>query len=156
MSHVHLFLALLVICSTYALARGGAPERVGTLILLAGIAATALVASKTLGRFSSVEWGIFFVDGVVFLSYLALALTADRFWPMVTTAVVGFGVVAHAAVLLTNLIVPHVYAAAQAFSGYPVVLLLAIGTYRHRRRLRTFGTDRAWSISFGRSTRSEP
>lgn len=152
MWHVLLFLVLLVLCSTYSIARGGTPERIGTAILLAGIAATALVARVQSERFLTVEAGILLVDLAVCAAYLALALKADRFWPMGSAAVIGIGVLAHLAFWAAPTLIPKVYGVAHSLSGYPAALLPAIGTFRHRRRIKAHGIDPSWSRSSDRSS----
>jgi cytochrome bd-type quinol oxidase subunit 2 len=145
MWHIVLFLTLLVVCTSYALIRGGAPERVAAVIVLAGVLGTGLVSSSYLGRFSSVEIRIAAVDALMTMALIILALKANRYWPMWMAATVAFGLVAHLAQVVAPDIMPKVYATAHAFSSYPTLLVLAVGTFRHRRRMGTFGSDRAWS-----------
>jgi cytochrome bd-type quinol oxidase subunit 2 len=146
MWHILAFLALFILCNTYALSRGGAPERLGAAVLITGLIATAAASTEYAGRFSSAEYSILFVDLVMTLAFAALAVHADRYWPMWMTAVIGFGLVAHLAQTIAPSIMPKVYATAHAFSAYPSLLILAWGTWRHRRRLKEYGEDPAWSV----------
>lgn len=145
--NVLLFLVLLTTCCGYSVVCGGAPERAAAAIVLAAVAATIAVGRLHFRQFSTPEVGILLVDLATFAAMMTLSLRANRFWPMAAAACLGVGLLSHAAVLLAPGIVPGVYAAFHAFSAYPVLLILAAGTYRHRRRRRTSGTERSWSSS---------
>jgi hypothetical protein len=148
MWHVYLYLTLLILCCGYAFARGGTPERLAALMVIMAVAASAVVESGRLARFYSLEVDLFLVDVALFLGALALAAFANRFWPIWMAAVEGFAVFGHLAVWITpSSIVPKVYAVATAFSAYPTLLLLALGTYRHRKRLMRLGIDPPWRNS---------
>lgn len=148
--HVLLFYTLLLLACGYAGARGGAPERIVAATLMAGTIATWAVAigvggSRT-GHFYHVEIGILLVDAAMLAVLLAVALAADRFWPLWLTAIHSFGVVGHVAKAIDPAILSNVYQAAHAFSAYPGLILLIAATRAHRRRLARTGCDPSWSI----------
>lgn len=145
--NILLFLALLATCCGYSIVFGGGPERTAAGILLAAVAATATVGQLHFRQFSGPEIGILLVDFATFTALMVLAVRADRFWPMAVAACVGVGLMAHASILLAPGIVPSVYATLHAFSAYPTLLILAAGTYRHRKRLKMTGIERSWSTS---------
>lgn len=139
-----IYLALLVGCCLYALARGGTPERAAVGILVSAVVASAFTPSTGLHRFFQLEVGLLAVDTCLFLAMTALALKAQRYWPMWLAAVKFNTVITHLLILSPTL-PPWSYAVANAAWSYPSPLLIAIGAIRHRRRLRLYGADPAWS-----------
>ena len=135
----------LALCSAYTVVKGGAPERIATGI---AIAASILSVPALFGapvRFDHMEITIFIVDVVTFLAFLALALCADRFWPIWIAGIHLIGVVTHTAKLLDPEVIPWAYAVTQALWSYPILLLIVLGAVRHQRRLRLYGADNSWS-----------
>lgn len=142
--NVIVYLSLLVTCCLYALARGGTPERVAVGILLSAVAASALIPSMGSHRFLQLELGMLAVDSCLFLSVSALALKAQRYWPMWLAAVKLNTVITHV-LNMSPALMPWSYAIANAAWSYPSPLLIAIGAVRHRQRLKRYGADPAWS-----------
>ncbi|HEX9965917.1 MAG TPA: hypothetical protein VGB04_13160 [Allosphingosinicella sp.] len=147
-----LFLATCI----YAFWWGGAPERVGAAIYLMGVAFTQVAASGAASRFSSVEEGILAVDVAMLLALLVLTVRAERFWPIWVTALHAISTAAHAVRLSDADVIPWAYAFALAFWSYPMLFLLALGTWNHQKRLARFGVDKSWSSSSGRSETRPP
>jgi hypothetical protein len=58
--------------------------------------------------------------------------------------------------LVDPTLVPSGYAMAMALWSYPMLLLLVLGTFNHRRRLARNGADPSWSNSSGRSATRRP
>lgn len=139
------FNALLMACCGYALWRGGAPERIGAAIILFGTALTVVAASGSANRFGSVEVGIFVVDVAGSVAFLILALRAERFWPLWMTALQAIETAGHAVKLVDPIVMRWAYAFVLAIWMYPMLVLLAVGTWRHQTRLTRFGEDRSWS-----------
>lgn len=143
MRHILFFIYLPLACG-FALTRGGLPERIASVTILAGTAATLFVAPTLPYRFRHVEPGIFAVDLAMFLIFTGLALRSTRFWPIWIAGLQGATVVMHCARLIASQVVPQAYMDAVALWSYPLIAILAIGTWRHGRRLRTLGSDPAW------------
>src|SRR6185312_824008 len=76
------FDALIILCCSYALLRGGAPERICGCALLIAYGATLASYSALPIRFYRLDVGIFAVDAVLLLVLVAVALFANRFWPL--------------------------------------------------------------------------
>src|SRR3546814_2068750 len=57
-----IFNALYAFSSLFALIRGGAPERIGAIILIADFQLSAWVVAPMHSRFSGMEWPMFAVD----------------------------------------------------------------------------------------------
>lgn len=146
MLRISIFVALLVLSSGYALWRGGAPERIAAIAMLAATVASALVRADVDHRFIEMETGLLVVDGLLLLILVAIALRADRGWPLLIAGLHLVTVGTHAIKLLEPDMIRVTYAVMLAFWSYPMVITLAIGTWRHRQRLRIHGSDRAWSL----------
>ena len=151
-----IFLALLIGCCGYALLRGGAPERMGAIIFAAGSALTLAALSAPPIRYNNVEVGVFVVDAATFVAFTILALRAERFWPLWVAGLLGVGLVAHLAKLLSDAVIPWAYAVVLSVWSYPILVVLVIGTIRHRRRLARNGVDRSWTNSSAPSGRRTP
>jgi hypothetical protein len=94
-----------------------------------------LAVSPLSVRYQGVERGLALVDLGVLAGFVTVALTSQRFWPLwvagfqLTTAF-GHGLKAIDANLL-----PQAYGAALQFWAYPILIILAVGTWRRQRRL---------------------
>lgn len=155
MLHRYLYIACLVLCALYCFARGGAPERFGIGIVAVGTLLTWAVWSPLAGRFRSLEQGVFIVDLVTLLAFVALALFADRLWPMLVAGFQGAAICIHIIKITAPDVLPFGYAIGLAIWGYIMLIVLAYGTYQHRQRLTTRGVDNSWSSSSRRSGTSE-
>lgn len=151
------FLTLLVACTLYALWAGGAPERIGATIYAVSVAATFLiVTAQPRHPWLDLEVGAFIVDVAIFLAFIPLALRANRYWPLWVTALLGIGVLGHVAKLMMPDTFWRAYAFVLAFWSYPILALMALGTFLHCRRLKRHGADRSWVSSSDRSTPTPP
>jgi hypothetical protein len=143
------YLVLLVACCAYAGARGAAPERIGVGIVAAGAILTYVAVITSSIHYSSVEIWIFGLDVVTFLAFVLLALRANRFWTLWVSALLGIGLLGHFAMLLHPRVIPWAYAVVLSIWSYPILLLIAVGTFAHRRRLTRNGADPSWTRSSG-------
>lgn len=139
------FYVLLLVCCGYALLRGGAPERIGAAIYAVGTGLTVVALQEAAIRYGSVEVGALIVDMAALIAFLVLALRARRFWPLWIAALQAVGTAGHLAKLADPELMRWAYAFLLGIWSYPMLLLLAIGTYNHQQRLRRFGSDPAWS-----------
>jgi hypothetical protein len=153
--HVAFWLVMLAACSGFALARGGPPERVVAIMFLVAEAASVVAQGPLFqADFRSVEMGVFFVDTALLAGLLVVTILTTRFWPIWLTGFQIVPVASHAIKLLMGVqILPAAYAAALAFWGYPMVAILAIGTWRHIARERREGADDSWRSFSRRFTR---
>lgn len=139
-----LFLMLLLGACLYAILRGGAPERIGAAILVLATLASALALEMSAHRYRSTELATMWVDIAMTIAFLALALRAQRYWPM-WVSMVQLDLVAMHLVMFSPQTGSWSYWAVQALWSYPQPILLAAGTWRHRARVRRYGDDPAWS-----------
>lgn len=145
MERVFLFFALQLGVSLYALARGGGPERiVGLALLIATVLGVALHQPFVV-RFVTVDYGLLGVDLALLAVLVAVALNADRFWPLWVVALHALSTGAHFVRGIDHGIEPVAYAILLASWSYPIILLLAVGTLRHSER-RKRGHDLDWSF----------
>lgn len=146
------FFTVFFVSCGYALWRGGAPERaVAVSFLVAGLA-TPLLDLPQVQRFYSVALGVLAIDLLLLAALLAIALRADRFWPLLVVSLQAIIIIAHLVKLADPELIRRAYAMMIALWTYPQLILLVIGTVRHRRRLRRNGTDSSWKSSSARST----
>lgn len=129
----------------YALKRGGMPERWVAAMMAVAATASAMVPIHAHSSYNSVEWIRLGIDAALFLALLALAVRANRYWPlwMASLQLIALGVHGVRGYDLTLL--PRVYARVLGEISYPMILLLVIGTYRHQIRLQRRGADESWS-----------
>lgn len=141
------YYTLLALCCALTFLKGGAPERIGTAILAIGSILTLAALWGRTNHYRSVDVGVLLVDVACLLAFLVLALRAERYWPLWITALQIIGTAAHGVKLADPAIIGRAYAFALAFWSYPMLLLLALGTWRHQRRLARHGADPSWSTS---------
>lgn len=134
------FRILLAIVALYALWCGRRDERLVCAILVLGVIATHLVISPIAHRFTGIESPVMLVDIVVFAGFLWVALRSERFWPLWIAGLQLTTILGHILKLMDTQLFSRAYGAALVFWSYPIVLILAIGTYRHQRRIQRENT----------------
>ena len=132
----NLFRVLLVLVALYALLRGKRDERQVGLIFVIGVIATELVLPPAHERFASVETRLMFVDLTVFSGFLWVALRSERFWPLWMAGLQLTTILGHVLKAIDVELFARAYAAALVFWAYPMLLILALGTWRNQRRTR--------------------
>ena len=120
----------------YAFWRGRDDARIVAAAFFIGNFATFALRSQISGGYSSLETGIFAVDVACLLAFTYAALISDRFWPLWVSGLqltTSFG---HVLKAVHSDMLPLAYAAALRFWGYPILIILAVGVWRHQQRLR--------------------
>ena len=146
MQHTNvLFDGLLLASCLYAGARGGAPERAVAALFFAGVVATHFAFSPWAARWIGVENGVAAVDLCLLLALLLVAAVADRFWTLWFAAFHLVGTAGHVVRAIDVGLTRWEYAFLIAIWSYPMMALLAGGTWLHRRRMARVGRDRAWT-----------
>ncbi|MEO7634798.1 MAG: hypothetical protein ABIS38_04005 [Sphingomicrobium sp.] len=128
------FRILLALIVLYALVRGSRDERQVAIICLAGAAATTMVLSPMAERFQGLESPVLLVDLMVLTGFVMVALRSHRFWPLWVAGLQLTTIVAHLLKGIDIDLLPRAYAAALNFWAYPIIFILALGTYRANRR----------------------
>lgn len=130
--------------SGYAVVRGGPPERWGgaMFFLNAVVSNIALYLSKR--QFMVPEISLMAIDVIYLITLVALALRAQRYWPLWAAAFQLDAVLTHF-LMFSKATPPFSYAFALWLWSLPLPLLMAAGAWRHRRRLKLWGDDPAWT-----------
>lgn len=141
--HQLIFLMLTLAACCYAIARGGAPERVTAGGFLLAMILTA-AADRAPLPYGAVEWQIALIDAALLATILFVALASCRFWALAMVSLMIIEMFGHLARLLDPDIVAKAYYALVALLSYPMIVLLVTATWRHRLRLRRYGVDYSW------------
>ena len=139
-----IFLTLLVLSCGYAWWQGNRDARIVAAACALATLATHFAVAPLTQRYASVEEGLALIDGLVLVVFLLVALRSDRFWPLWVAGLQLTASIAHLLKTVQSDLLPQAYGAALAFWSYPILLILAVATYRHRRRLwsqRAFGQE---------------
>lgn len=145
MGYRNLFIALLAGTALYAFRSGGRPERwTAGLFVVAGLL-TLAVHSPWPARYVGLETSVLLVDLMLLFCLLAIALHADRFWPLLMAAFQVMAVAAHTAKALDLRLGAGAYQQALVFWSYATLPLLGLAVWRHSRRLALGGDLRDWS-----------
>jgi len=126
---------LLAVCA-YAWWRGGTDERIVAATCLAGTVATMIAISPLRHRYSGVESGMLLVDLAVLAGFVAVALRSNRFWPLWVAGLQLTTSIGHLLKGVDQDLLPRAYGAALQFWSYPILIILAVGTYRRHQRMR--------------------
>ena len=145
MSRTDLFLFLLAAICMYSAVKGGQPERRAVMIFIVGFAMSVIAASPADYRFTHPEIGILIVDLAMLSAFVMLALNAERYWTIWICSMQTIQVLSHIPKMLIPELLPQAYFVIAAIWAYPMLIVLAIGTYRHQQRLQRYGVDRSWS-----------
>ena len=92
---IALYLSLLVAAILYALFRGGTPEKIHAGILVGASISDTVVHMFTPAEYMVMDPGHAIIDSAAWVGFFAVALRANRFWPLwvvslQTIAVVGY------------------------------------------------------------------
>ncbi|HEY7958483.1 MAG TPA: hypothetical protein VID20_00330 [Sphingomicrobium sp.] len=133
--HQYFFRALLIASCGYALWRGRSDERIVAIVCIAATAASRLAFSPLSIRYTGVETGLLLIDIAVLAAFVFVALRSPRFWPLWVAGLQLTTSMAHLMKAIDEKLLPIAYGAAIALWSYPILIILAIGTWRgHVRR----------------------
>ena len=136
MTSVPFFLAFFVIVISFALSRGGGPEKAGAATYVIALAASASIGVVHMpGGFQAVPLTLFLADVLLLIALMILAIGANRWWPIPAAGCQLVAVLVHTAKLLDPAMIPNGYAFLVTIWSWPMVALLGLGTWSHRRRL---------------------
>ena len=129
-----LFKIALILVVLFALLRGGRDERIVALLCFGGTVATMIVLSPLGERFADIERGVLAIDLAMLGGFTAVALRSCRFWPLWVAGLQLTTICGHALKTINTELLPQAYAAALYFWSYPILLILAVGTWRSYAR----------------------
>jgi hypothetical protein len=139
-----IYFFMLTVCGGYALLRGGGPERLCAWLMIVGTVFTMIALPGPTDRYQHVEIGLFAVDMSLFAAFAALAVRSERFWPMWISSMQLVAAMSHITPLIVHDPLPWAYAVAIQCWSYPMLIMLAWATARHRDRVRQFNWDPSW------------
>lgn len=145
MTRILLFCVAQVLVSGYALWRGGKPERLVGSVLLIAMIATALMPVAPGRSYYMLHLPLLAIDLLLLSALTAVALRANRFWPLWLAALQLVAIGVHGVRAYDPHILPIVYARIVGEIAYPMLALLVIGTVRHHSRALRLGGERDWS-----------
>lgn len=131
-----IFNALLLGSCGYAWFRGRSDERTVAAVCLGASVVTLAVISSFNTLYSNLEIGVLMVDIATLAAFTFVALRSDRFWPLWVSGLQLTTSVAHFLKVADPSLVPIAYSAAARMWSYPILIILAIGTWRGQRRMR--------------------
>lgn len=123
-----LYNVLLIGACGYAALRGRSDERIAAGVCVAASFASLILLTRL--RFSEVEIGILVVDLAVLGAFVAVALRSERFWPLWVSGLQLTSTVPHLLKLIDPGLMPFAYAAAETIWSYPILIILAVATWR--------------------------
>lgn len=127
-----IFVLLLLGSCGYALLYGRQDTRIiGAVCITASIASLAVAS-----RYSGVEIGVFAIDLLSLSAFVFVALRSDRFWPLWVSGFQTTAILGHVLKAIQLDLVPIAYAVSLRFWGYPILIVLAVSTWRDRQRPR--------------------
>ena len=140
MDRLIIYRALMYGACGYALFRGKADSRIVAGVFLVGDLTTLALRSS---NYSSVEVSILAVDILGFIGFTYAALISERFWPLWVSGLQLTSSMGHLFKAIDTNLMPLAYAAALRFWAWPILIILAFGTWRGRRRSKLEATSTA-------------
>jgi hypothetical protein len=129
-----IFDALLAAVVIYALWRGRSEERLTAIACLLATVATVLVKGPIRLTYTSVEFGVLLVDLATLAVFTFVALRSERFWPLWVSGLQLTTSIGHLFKAIDPNLIPIAYAAAARVWSYPILIIIAVGTWRAHKR----------------------
>ena len=131
---------------------GGEPELYGTSIILLSITVQVLLYSQQAPVFSYIDLNGLLVDSILLVGFVAIALNANRIWPLIAAGAQLVGMFSHFSRAMQLDIAPMAYSILRSAPTILVGMCVIIGFVSHFDRMKRFGRDRDWmdwSQTFG-------
>lgn len=144
---LHIASAVLALAIAF---RGAAPERwligvfIATMILPFYGARWLDIGNLAFGPYS---WAYVGIDLLATAGFVAIALNANRNYPLWVAGFQLVSVGAHAVRGLADMVSPFAYMVLAVGPSYCQLLLIGAGFIRHRQRERRFGSYREWRVT---------
>jgi hypothetical protein len=144
---VELGLALVFAGGFFAYWRGGPPEQLGAAVILTWVLVDyAYHWWFGPSGFDTVDPVHVVLDGAELAAIVALALKANRMWPLWAAAAQLIYVATHLVVVIEPGGMRRAYWAMTQVSLYIQLLALTLGALAHARRERRLGRYRSWRV----------
>jgi hypothetical protein len=118
--------SLAMVCS-YAVWRGGRPERLAAILVALDWFATPFFENHD--AFKHPQFAVLALDGAVMVALLCIALTSDRYWPLWVTAFQLFELLMHVAMATDHRVRPRAYYIGIEIGSYLMLAALALGAW---------------------------
>lgn len=143
MTNILIFNVTLLAACGFALFRGAAPERLAALLMI--LAAVASFVAGSSFRFTRVESSVFLIDTILMVGLVAVALRANRFWPiwLASLQIVAFAF--HGVRAYVHDLPGWSYQRAVSLIAYPMLLILLVGAQRHHARSKCGAPEPSWT-----------
>lgn len=125
---------------------GELPERImaGSLIAMALLSTIYFDLISASPRLQEIDPGLFLIDVFVVTVMVAVALRANRIYPLWMAGFQIIAVMAHFARGLSDAISPIAYVIMFVGPSYFQIIILGFGIWLHARRVRRHGSYRSW------------
>lgn len=151
MTSVPFFLLFFAIVVIFAMWRGGGPERITAIAYVLALAGSASIGIMEMpGGFRVVPTTVLVVDVLLLAALSFIAIRANRWWVIPAAGCQLVAVLVHAGKLLNPSMFPASYAILMTIWSWPMVALLGLGTWAHRRRLADGSISLDWKPSSAR------
>lgn len=154
MTHQIAFAAAFLLCLGYTCFAGGRPERAAICAQLIALLLSLFAISFRSIPAVKLPIGLALVDASLAVALTILALRANRIWPIVLAGMQVATIFAHLAKVLSFPLPPAGYVIFVQFWSWPMLIVTALGTYRHRTRTTRFGDELDWKPLWPHSTRA--
>ena len=144
---LEIFLACMLFSIGAALVYGGAPERLGAAVVVLMAFAQFTGHQLSQAAYLNVDMVSLIVDLVGLLGMTAIALHANRIWPLWTAALQLLSCASHVGRDLSSQAEPLVYSILKSSPTFVVFILLMAGTLQHQLRVKRQGQDSPWTPS---------
>ncbi|MDE2596162.1 MAG: hypothetical protein KGL44_04705 [Sphingomonadales bacterium] len=140
---------MLLLAFVLAMLRGAAAERAMALALFCQLPLFILDQLLTGGRdpytsYRQLEPDLFAIDLVLLALYLAVALRANRVYPLWIAGAQLIAVLAHVVKIVSGDLVPRAYASLVMVPTHFQIVMLIAGTIAHLRREAQYGDYPSW------------
>jgi hypothetical protein len=144
MIHVVAFAAAFLACFAYVFSAGGRPERAAIIAQLVALLLSLIAISFRSIPIRGLPIALALVDVALAVALTMLALKANRLWPIVLAGMQVATIFAHLARLLSFPLPAAGYVIFVQFWSWPMLMVTAIGAFRHHRRTMRLGEERDW------------
>lgn len=133
--NVFIYFAVLAMVAGFALVKGGQEERRAALVCITASLASRLIFAADSVSYADFQPWVAVVDLAVLAAFVAIALRTSRFWPLWVAGLQLTATIGHMLKVVDPSLMPIAYAAALASWSYPILLIIAVGTWRFHRRV---------------------
>lgn len=146
----YLFYALMLGVAGWKLYRrhkgdtGGEPELYAVFVYFFTFVLAGVLYSDNPPVFSGVDFTALLADLILAIGLFAIALNANRIWPLVAAAAQFVGLFSHFSRAMQISIEPMAYSLLRTLPVGVVLLCVLIGFFSHFQRYRQYGYDYDW------------